>query len=63
MNKCDMWKPKTDNQILPPGVPPMEKEKKNNIQDDMKILLERGGEVEKMMRFPNEIEIFKKICT
>ena len=28
MHKCDMWKPETDNQAMPPGVLPKEEQQK-----------------------------------
>ena len=35
--------------------------KKHNVQDNKKTLLEKDCEVEKMMRFLREIEIFEEI--
>ena len=46
-----MQKLETDYQILPPEVPLMKKQqKKNNIQGNIKTLLERDSEVEKVMK-------------
>ena len=47
-----MWKPETDNQTLPPEVLPMEgQQKKDYIQEDIKILLGRDCKLEKVMKF------------
>ena len=54
----------TDNQILPRGVTPMEEQqKKFNIQSDIKTLtlLGKHCEMEKIMKFLKEIEIFEEI--
>ena len=57
-----MWKPDTDNQTFPLGVPPMdEQQKKYNIQDDINTLLRKECEVEEIMRFLKKIEIFEEI--
>ena len=46
MHKCSMWKTDTDNQTLPQGVPPIEREqKKYNIQNNIKTLLGKDNEV------------------
>ena len=31
MHKFDMWKPETNNQTLPPGVPPIEGQQEKKI--------------------------------
>ena len=56
-----MWKLHTDNQKMPDGVPLMEEQQKNyNVKINIITLLEKCCEVEKLMRFPKEIEIFEK---
>ena len=56
-----MWKPDSDNQTLPRGVICRDSKKKNNIQGDIKILQGRGCEVEKVVRFLRDLEIFEEI--
>ena len=41
-----MWKPETDNQILPPGLSLID-----NIQGNINPLLERDSEMEKIIKF------------
>ena len=50
-----MWKPETDNITLPP----MERTKRNNIQSDIRMLLEKDYEVEKIVRFLERIGMFQ----
>ena len=62
MHKCGMWKPETDNQTLRPEVPSMkEQHKKYKIHDNIKTQLGKDCEVEKVLRFLNEIQIFEEI--
>ena len=50
MHKCGMWKLDTDIQTLSCGVPPMEgQQKKHNIHSDIKMLLRKDYEVEKIL--------------
>ena len=57
-----MWKPEANNKTQPTRLSPMEgQQKKCNIQDDIGALLEKSCEVEKMMRFLKDIEMFKEI--
>ena len=54
-----MWKPETDNQTMPPRVPPIEgQQKKILCPERYKTLLGKDCEVEKIMRFLKEINIF-----
>ena len=49
-----MWKPDTNNQTMPPGVP-----KKNySIQSNIK---EKDCEVEKVMEFLKKVGVFEEI--
>ena len=56
-----MQKPETNNQILPPGVSPMDNKIKYNIQGDIKTLLERDCKVEIVMKFLKDIKMFEEI--
>ena len=57
-----MWKPETNNKTLPTRLPPMEgQQKKHNIQGNIRTVLGKECEVEKMMRFLWEIGMFEKI--
>ena len=60
-----MWKPEHNNKTLPTRLPPMDQwrdsRKKYNIQGDIKTLLGESCEVEKMMRFLKETEMFEEI--
>ena len=45
-------------------MPPMEgQQKKYNMQSDIEILLGKDCEVEKIIKFLKELEIFEKILT
>ena len=49
-----MWKSDADNLTLSQGMPPMRgKQKKYNIRSDIKALLVKDCEVEKIMKFLN----------
>ena len=62
MQKCSMWKLENDNKTLPTKLSPMKGQQKiYNIQDDIKTLLGRDCEVEKIMRFLKGIGMFKEI--
>ena len=62
MHECDMWKLETNNQTLSPRVPLLKsQQKKRNIQGNTKTLLGSDCEVEKVMRFLKDIEIFEEI--
>ena len=51
-----------NNQTLPRGVLPMEgHQKKYNIQSDIRALLIRDCEVDKVMRFLKNLEVFEEI--
>ena len=57
-----MQKPEINNQILPTGMSPVEgQQTKCNIRGDMKALLGKDCEVEKIMRFLKEIEMYEEI--
>ena len=57
-----MWKPETDNKILPIRLPQWrDNRKKYNIQSDIRTLLGKVFEAEKMMRFLREIGMFEEI--
>ena len=57
-----MWKQETNNKKLPTRLSPMEgNRKKHTIQGDIKALLRKDCEVEKMIRFLIEIGIFEVI--
>ena len=57
-----MQKPETKNKTLPTRLSPMEdSRKKYNIQSDIRTLLGKSCEVEKMMRFLKETEMFEEI--
>ena len=58
-----MWKPETNNKISYKIAPNgwTTKRKKNNIHGDIRTLLGKDFEVEKMMRFLREIKMFKEI--
>ena len=58
-----MWKPETDNKILPTRHPLMEdSRRKHNIPcDDIKTLLGKDCEVGKIMKFLKRIGMFEKI--
>ena len=55
-----MQKPNIDSRSVPNGGTT---EKKYNIQDDIRTVLEKEFEVEKNMRFLKEIELFEETCT
>ena len=62
MEKCSIWKPKPNNKTLYTRLPPMEgTAERNNIQGDIRILLGKECEEEKMMRFLREIGMFEEI--
>ena len=62
MPKCGMYKSDTKNQTLPHGMPQWrDKRKKYNVLSDVRILLGRDCEVEKVMRYFKNIRMFKKI--
>ena len=62
MNKFGIQKPETANLTFSPGVPHWRDRGKNyNIQDNIKTLLGRDFEVEKVMRFLKEVGVFKEI--
>ena len=51
-----------EDQTLPLGAPTMEKQQKRiNAQGDIKTLLRRDCEEQKVMRFFREMEIFQEI--
>ena len=55
-------KPDTNNQTLPCGVLTIKKrQEKYNIQSDIKTLLRRDCEVEKLMRYLKYIGVFEEI--
>ena len=57
-----MRKPNTNNKTLPTRLPQWrDSRKKYNIQGDMRTLLGKSWEVEKMMRFLKETEMFEEI--
>ena len=58
MHKCNMWKPETDNQTLPPIEG---QQKKYNIQSAIKALVKKDCEVEKKIKFLKEMEVFEEI--
>ena len=54
MQKCDMWKPGTNNHTLPAGVTPVEgHQEKYNMQKDC--------ELENKLRLHKKIEMFEEI--
>ena len=57
-----MQRPNTNNKTLPTRLLPMrDSKKKYNIQGDIRALLGKNYEVEKMMRFLKETEMFEEI--
>ena len=53
-----MWKPENNNKTLPTRLSPMEgQQKKYNSQGDLRALLGKSCEVEKMMRFLKETDV------
>ena len=61
MRKCSMWKLEL-NKKLPTTLPPMERyRKKHNIQGDIRTLLGKDCEVEKMMRLLREKGMLEEI--
>ena len=60
MHKSGMWKSDTNNQKLPRRVPQKRDTKKYNIQNNIRMLLGRDCEVEKMSRFPRDVEVFEE---
>ena len=62
MQKCNMWKVKSNNKTLPTRLLQCkDSRKKHNIQGDIRTLLERDCEVEMMIRFLREIGMFEEI--
>ena len=61
MQKYSMWKPEINNKILPTRLPLMEGQQKHIIKSDIRTLLGKDCEVEKMMRFLMEIGMFEEI--
>ena len=62
MQKYSTWKPETNNNTLHTRLPPIEEQqKKYNIQGDIRTLLGKDCEVEKIMRFIKGIRMFEEI--
>ena len=58
MHKCSMQKPETENQTF---LLEVNQQEIHNIQGNIKILLRRYCEDEKIMRFYKDIDIFEEI--
>ena len=59
-----MWKPETNNKTLPTRLSQWrDNRKKYNIQGDIRTLLGKDSEVEKIMRFLKRIRMFEEIKT
>ena len=57
-----MWKPEPNNKTFLTRLPQWrDSRKKHNIQGDIRTLLGKECEVEKMMRFLRERELFEEI--
>ena len=57
-----MWGPETNNKKLPTRLPQWkDSRRKYNIQGDLRALLGKSREMEKMMKFFKETEMFKDI--
>ena len=57
-----MWKPEANIKTLPTRLPQWRnRRKKHNIQGDIRTLLEKDCEMEKMIRFLREIGMFEEI--
>ena len=57
-----MWKSDADNLTLSQGMPPMRgKQKKYNIRSDIKALLVKDCEVEKIIMFLKDLYLFEEI--
>ena len=61
MRKCIMWKPEPIKYFLQDYPKWKDSRKKYNIQGDIRSLLGKDCEVEKMMRFLKETEMFEEI--
>ena len=60
MRKCSIWKPDPNNKTFPTRMPQWrDSRKKYNIKGDIRTLLGKEREVEKMMRFLREIRAFQ----
>ena len=59
---AEMQRPEIKYKVLPTGLFPMEgQQKKYNAQSDLRALLGKSCEVEKMMRFLKETKMFEEI--
>ena len=62
MQKCSMWKPETNNEILSTRLPQWrDSRKKYNNQGEIRTLLGKNCEVEKIMSFFGNIRMFEEI--
>ena len=58
MQKCSIWKTDTNNETLPIRLSQWrDSKKKYNIQGDIRALLGKNYEVEKIMRFHMETDV------
>ena len=65
MSKCSLWKPETNNRTLPTRLTPMKGQQKEiQYSGEIRTLPGKDCEVENMIQFLREIDIFKEtLCS